>query len=1042
MYSKEQSKIEITKLVEQFEKDLPAIVDRGVMDEAKVEDTFIKPLFLYLNWNIHNVDLPYKEHEFIVQYRLKHIGLRPDYLLRVKDESINKMRHVLFIEAKHPKYNLAKDLTYIRQCYLYANSTLCKTEKPERRVNLSLLTDFEEFRLFDCRDRAPLKSNEVQHFNKRVIKDFDWNYHNYISDFNTLWDVFEKGQVTKGSLREFSISDEELKDSRKAPDFEMLAILRDWRKEIAQDIYRNDKTLTENVLTAASQLMINRIIFIKMLTDKELEKDYLSELLIRIDKSDDEISFYDECKDIFNNLQTTYNGSIFEKRIELDSVKVSNKTLKTILQSLRPENSIYSLDAMPVHVIGTMYEKFLGEIICKKGRGVSPVLKPDVKKAGGVYYTPAHIVDYIVDNTVGIILKNCTKPEDVSKIKICDPACGSGSFLIAVYDKLINWHIEYYFKLVEKLLDKGENFDSINKKHRNDFLIQLLNKEKSNYKIILTIKKKKEILTNSIYGVDIDEQAVEVTRFSLSMKAVEDYDDHDELYNEVNLFHSSILPDLKNNIKCGNSLIDEDYFEQVKLKDSDFSIDYEIEERRRINPFNWEKNFPSIFANNNKGFDVIIGNPPYYSIDDTWGSKDSRLSYVKSKYPEIYNDKTDILFYFFKKAIDISKEHIGFIVSRAFLEAYKANKLRGFISQKKSISQIIDFRNYYIFEGVGITSCITILTNKNDSPAIIRQYIGTKNDSLSLDNFDNFNLLSYPQSYFKEQIWSFADNSTDEIIQKIDSISEPLENILIIGKGMETGLNNVYSKRQHDEIEKWKLKKGSFFIRARNSDIDRYHIANSEEYVIYLENFQSFDNIPTGLKKFMKENENELKARAAYKRGDCEWWKFTWPLHKDYHDRVKIYSPYMAQYNRFALDENNTYLGLTDTTVLFDNEQPEDIKFILGLLNSKLLTFRFRFMSKLKSGGIYEYFWNNISKIPIKRIDLNNQDEKELHDKIVTSVQRIIELKVRQEKEKSEYEKNKLNDLIIDCDNLIDENVFKLYNLTTEEIDFVINSTQ
>jgi len=150
----------------------------------------------------------------------------------------------------------------------------------------------------------------------------------------------------------------------------------------------------------------------------------------------------------------------------------------------------------------------------------------------------------------------------------------------------------------------------------------------------------------------------------------------------------------------------------------------------------------------------------------------------------------------------------------------------------------------------------------------------------------------------------------------------------------------------------------------------------------------------------------------------------------------------MAQYNRFALDENNTYLGLTDTTVLFDNEQPEDIKFILGLLNSKLLTFRFRFMSKLKSGGIYEYFWNNISKIPIKRIDLNNQDEKELHDKIVTSVQRIIELKVRQEKEKSEYEKNKLNDLIIDCDNLIDENVFKLYNLTTEEIDFVINSTQ
>ena len=158
IYSKDQAKSRIDELVNQFDRDLSKIMKGADTLEANIEDNYIKPLFSYLNWNIHNTGLAYGRDEFVVQYRLKRIGKKPDYLLRVPDGP-RKMKHVLLMEAKHPKYDLCTNIDYIRQNYLYSHSTLCKTEKPERRVSLGLLTDFEEFRLFDCRDRTPLEKD-------------------------------------------------------------------------------------------------------------------------------------------------------------------------------------------------------------------------------------------------------------------------------------------------------------------------------------------------------------------------------------------------------------------------------------------------------------------------------------------------------------------------------------------------------------------------------------------------------------------------------------------------------------------------------------------------------------------------------------------------------------------------------------------------------------------------------------------------------------------------------------------------------------------
>jgi TaqI-like C-terminal specificity domain len=183
----------------------------------------------------------------------------------------------------------------------------------------------------------------------------------------------------------------------------------------------------------------------------------------------------------------------------------------------------------------------------------------------------------------------------------------------------------------------------------------------------------------------------------------------------------------------------------------------------------------------------------------------------------------------------------------------------------------------------------------------------------------------------------------------------------------------------------------------------------------------------------LKTNEAELKGRAAFKRGDCEWWKFTWPLHKDFYDRDKLFCPYLATSNRFALDINNRYLGLTDTTVLFDNEQTEDLRYFLALLNSTLLTFRFRFIGKLKAGGVLEYFWNSVSQLPIRRIKLQSGPEKKAHDALVELADRACLLSEQMTEAQTGQDQEVFARQIRAVEESIDAIVYELYGITKEE---------
>ncbi|MBI5828615.1 MAG: N-6 DNA methylase, partial [Chloroflexi bacterium] len=312
---------------------------------------------------------------------------------------------------------------------------------------------------------------------------------------------------------------------------------------------------------------------------------------------------------------------------------VSNKVVREVSHDLQPENSPYNFAVLPVEILGTIYERFLGRVVRATEKQVKIEDKPEVRKAGGVYYTPQYIVDYIVQNTVGALLAKCKTPADVAKLRILDPACGSGSFLLGAYAALIKWHENYYASVETPRRGlsgpQAETFrrNVSTKRDRDNFYID------SDGRVRLTAKLKHQILLNNLFGVDIDAQAVEVTRFSLSLKALEDTR-RDELYEEVNLFKQTVLPDLRHNIKCGNSLIGPDYFSGLGT----LPMFADKEELLRVKPFDWEREFPAVFTltptlsqrgrestlpspggtvgdrAGGEGFDAVIGNPPYTRI--------------------------------------------------------------------------------------------------------------------------------------------------------------------------------------------------------------------------------------------------------------------------------------------------------------------------------------------------------------------------------------------------------------------------------------------
>jgi len=488
------------------------------------------------------------------------------------------------------------------------------------------------------------------------------------------------------------------------------------------------KKLTESELDESIQRILDRLIFIRNCEDRGLEEKKLWE-------ARNETKVWKKLKEVFAYYDKNYDSKIFTydptdaKKVHLcDTLDVDDSVMREIIESLyrtKDKSISYDFSIIDADVLGTVYEQYLSHILKKTKKRATLTENHTHKKEQGVYYTPTYIVDYIVRNALGKLLEE--KNVNVEKIKVLDPACGSGSFLIKAFDVL------------------NEHYQQNDKDYSQTQL---------DFKTGTTFTRKVKILQDNIFGVDLDKQAVEIAQLNLLLKIAE---------------KGHLLPLLERNMRCGNSLIDDEKLAGDRA-------------------FKWEEQFKEIMKDG--GFDVVIGNPPYVRQEELSEIK----PYLEANY-ETYQGTADLFVYFFEKELKILKEngYFGMIVSNKWLRAGYGKNLRKFLA-KFWIEEFIDFGDLKVFADATIYPCIIIIKKiKKQNPEIRICKMETLEFG-SLELYIRNNSFFINQSDLSEKEGNIQKREGNELLKKIRSSGLPIEEYVgvKIYRGILTGLNEAF----------------------------------------------------------------------------------------------------------------------------------------------------------------------------------------------------------------------------------------------------------
>ncbi len=923
IFSKEKAKENLSKLIAKFEQELVAGHIKEYNEEA-VKIAFIQPLLKdVLGWDVNNHDEVSPEE--------KTSRGRVDYGLKVD----GKIR--IFIEAKPPKVDLRK---HVEQAVGYGYN--------RKGVPFVLLTDFEGLKLFDVTVkpdvRNPLKGLKI---------DLGWDQ--YLEEFEKLW-LLSRESVAKGELDKLLL----IKPKEGLPvDKAILDDLKKWRELLAKDIFKNNPELFHSedrekgagYLKEIAQRILDRIIFMRSCEDRGLiHRRPLKELFEeRTETVGTNTMIF--LKEEFKHYNINFDSDLFRPQEWENNLAIDFKVIREIvLDTYNP----YQFDVIPLEVLGNIYEQYLGYTIRLTDHQVKYELKPEVRKAGGVYYTPEYIVDYIVKNTVGKLLQELS-PRKIKKLRILDPACGSGSFLIRAYEKMLN-----YYKDQKKKKIKAED------KQRK---LELGDGETGSR---LTIQEKSQILQEHIFGVDIDEQAVEVTKLSLMLKM---------LAGEYGIIPGrAILPMLDENIKCGNSLISGDTLELKKYFGDDWY---------KAKAFNWEDEFKKVMVDE-WGFDVVIGNPPYRSLllGKKHKSEDKKLvNYYERTLPNASQYKMNLFGLFMEKCSQLLSHRglFSFIIPNLFFTSYYFKDLRRFLLENGRFVQIIDLR-YKVFDQVEIGgSGIFVFTPDR---SIKQSIISTANSIEEFEKSRKFIVGS--NAFLKNHNFSLLiDPDTTKVIDRINHFScVELGSICTIYQGIITGDNKKFLSKNASG-KKWEK-----IIRGR--DIGRYYLEFGGIYIYY--------------------EPKELWSNTNYNM-------FRVP--------EKLISRQTSDHLVATLDRSG-YLTLDSTHVIHLSNPLFSLRYLLGIFNSRLINFLYTERVR-ESGRVFAQVKTvNLKPLPIRTIDFSNPVEKQLHDNIVCLVDSMLDLNKKIQSAKGS-EKDQIQRQIEKTDREIDDLVYKLYGITEGE---------
>ena len=1018
----------IQNLIKRFENQIDTY-QKSDYNETQTRIDFVNPFFIALGWDVDNkqgLAEPYRQvvHEDILKIK-KAPYKRPDYSFRVG--GVRKF----FVEAKKPSINLKTDPEPAYQLRRYGWNA---------KLSLSIISNFAEFAVYDCR----LKPNQTD--DPSIGRVLYLRYTDYLEHWEELVERFSFEAVWQGKFAQYAAQAAVSKGAVEV-DTAFLNEMETWREKLAQHILVKNASLTQRQLNFVVQQTIDRIVFLRIGEDRGIE-DYGRLLSLTNGKN-----IYKRLFRLFVQADERYNSGLFhfkeEKgRIQPDKLtphlKIGDEVLQEIIENLYYPISPYEFSVLPADILGQIYERFLGKVICITNSKKAVVEeKPEVKKSGGVYYTPSYIVDYIVKQTVGKLLEGKKAKTFASRLKVLDPSCGSGSFLVGAYQFLLDWHLEQYLLTPDKWL-----------KNKNPPIYQA-----SGATWKLTISERKRILLNHIYGVDIDPQAVEITKLSLLLKVLED---EQSVISQIALFKERVLPDINNNIKCGNSLINNNFYQNQQLDLIDEETQY------RINAFDWESEFVEVMKAG--GFDAVIGNPPYVRQELLSESK----PYFKEYY-SVYHGVADLYVYFIEKGISLLREQglFGIIVANKWMRTHYGRSLRRWLKQQRLI-EINDFGDLPVFQQATTYPCI-LRVQKMPPKTIFSATIIKTLDFDDLNTYITDNCYEVQHTALNDDSWSLADKKTRALLDKLRQQGTPLNQYVDgqVFSGIKTGLNEAFvidaptrakliAKDAHVDR---KIYRGiltglneAFVIDAKTrakliaknakseelikpflvgKDIKRYKMPESERYLIFTRRGVSIEQYPA-IKQYLLQYKKRLMPKpkdwkgdkwAGRKPGHYEWYEIqdTIDYYEEFEKPKIIYQVFQVK-PAFSFDENGLY---TNNAVWII---PKNDKYLLGILNSKLGWFLIsHYCTQIQNG--YQLIFKYLQAISIRTIDFGNPTDKTTHDKIVQLVEQILKLNKQLSAHNDPQTQTILERRIKAIDKQIDQLVYRLYDLTAEEIE-------
>jgi hypothetical protein len=1037
----------IVELVERFDRNIESYRS-GQYNETQLRREFIDPLFKALGWDVDNEKGYAEAYKDVVHEDAIKVGAStkaPDYCFRIGGT------RKFFVEAKKPSVNLKDDISPAFQLRRYSWSA---------KLPLGILTDFEELAVYDGRVQ-PVKNDKAS---KARVKYF--TYKEYVDRWDEIATIFSREEVLRGSFDKY-VESSKAKRGTAEVDTAFLKEIEAWRDMLARNIALRNPDLTTRELNFAVQRTIDRIVFLRICEDRGIEKyGWLQSLL-------DGQRVYPRLCEFFRRADERYNSGLFhfsedsarqEPPDELTlSLEIDDKILKDIIRDLYYPDSPYEFSVLPPEILGQVYEQFLGKVISlSPGHRAKVEYKPEVRKAGGVYYTPSYIVKYIVENTVGKLLEGQT-PTTASELRVLDPACGSGSFLIGAYQRLLDWHRDWYVDKLVPLMEAGQNAASKevqallpegytapkrggkkrNQSNGNHFPI--FQAQGGEWK--LTTEERKRILLNNIYGVDIDPQAVEVTKLSLHLKVLEG-ESEETLSKQLKLFQERALPDLGENIKCGNSLIGWDILEAHP--------DLSEEEIERVNPFDWDGEFPEIMGRG--GFDAVIGNPPYISIQAMKQWAPVEVDFYKERYKAAKKGNYDIYLVFVERALNLlsSKGKMGYILPNKFFVTDYGEELRNIITNRNALERIVDFGYEQVFEKATTYTCLLLLSG---SPLTSFRYVRVSPSPQSL--IADLESDTYPSNLISGGTWQFMSELETNLFNKIGMEGVPLLELpATISRGSSSGndkifmlkrtlLPNKYITFDGEEVE---IEDNILRVPVFATDFTRYNFTPKNEKVIifpYFRRKKNFDLLPEiEFKKnfplafnYLYSRKKELEQRKQYRA----WYGFSAPRNLSVHENAQMIVPLLANKGLLAdLPENREDYCLMASggfSITITENKHLLPRYVLGILNSKLLFWYLEFISNRFRGGWITCTKQYVGKLPIRTIDFSDPQDVARHDKMVSLVERMLDLHKRLAETKAGHEKTLLQRQIEATDKQIDRLVYELYGLTEEEIKIVEEAT-